>query len=62
MNLSDNQWKIVLGIAEGLGVALEARRKWRQRGHVPYRWRLPILEIARVQNKNLRVADFIEAA
>jgi hypothetical protein len=38
------KWAHIDAIAERLGVKIEARRKWRQRGSVPHRWRLPILQ------------------
>lgn len=33
-------------LAAELGVSDEARKKWRQRGAVPHKWRLPILDLA----------------
>jgi hypothetical protein len=36
----------ILTIARDLGVSVEARKKWRQRGCVPHRWRLPIIREA----------------
>ena len=29
--------------AEAIGVSRESRKKWRQRNHVPHRWRLPLI-------------------
>jgi hypothetical protein len=37
-------WDYIDAIAKRLGVKSEARRKWRERGSVPHRWRLPILQ------------------
>jgi hypothetical protein len=37
----------ILTIARDLGVSAEARKKWRQRGCVPHRWRLPIMREAK---------------
>ena len=34
-------------LASELGVLPETRKKWRFRGHVPHRWRLPILAEAK---------------
>jgi hypothetical protein len=39
-----SKWHHIDVIAERLGVKLGTRRKWRQRGSVPHRWRLPILQ------------------
>jgi hypothetical protein len=39
-----SKWHHIDAIAERLGVKLGTRRKWRQRGSVPHRWRLPILQ------------------
>lgn len=38
-------WKKIELIAEHLGVEYEARKKWRQRGRVPHKYRLPIKEM-----------------
>jgi hypothetical protein len=35
-------WELIERLAEGLGVTYWARRKWRQRQHIPYKWRLHI--------------------
>ncbi|MGL5362628.1 MAG: hypothetical protein ACRDBH_07090 [Bosea sp. (in: a-proteobacteria)] len=44
MQTEATTWKHIDAIAERLGVKSEARRKWRERGAVPHRWRLPILQ------------------
>jgi hypothetical protein len=44
-------------IAERLGVKDEARRKWRARGAVPHRWRLPIIEESAAAGVDLSAAD-----
>jgi hypothetical protein len=33
-------------LAADLGVSEEARKKWRQRGAVPHKWRLPLIDLA----------------
>jgi antitoxin component of MazEF toxin-antitoxin module len=42
----DESWGVIDRIAAGLGVRSETRRKWRERGKVPGRWHLPILQKA----------------
>lgn len=44
MTSTNTTWMQIEAIAERLGVKPEARRKWRERGSVPHRWRLPILQ------------------
>lgn len=36
-------WELIDLLAEGLGVSYWARRKWRERENVPYKWRLPLI-------------------
>ena len=36
-------WELVEEIAESLGVLPRTREKWRERGSVPHKWRLPII-------------------
>jgi hypothetical protein len=36
-------WKAVEEAAQSLGVTAVALKKWRQRGSVPHKWRLPII-------------------
>mgnify|MGYP003338422110 CR=1 len=38
-------WNVVDQVAVTLGVSYRARQKWRQRGTIPYKWRLPILQL-----------------
>lgn len=40
-------WDLIDRLAEKLEVEYWARRKWRQRQHVPHRWRLAIIAAAR---------------
>lgn len=35
-------WDLIDAYAEKLGVSYWARRKWRQRNHVPYKWRISL--------------------
>jgi hypothetical protein len=37
-------WELVDAIAERLGVNREARKKWKQRNVVPYRWQMKIVQ------------------
>jgi hypothetical protein len=41
---TDYEWDLILRAAEVLGVGRHARTKWKQRQHVPHRWRLQIIE------------------
>lgn len=52
------QWVFVETVAAELGAAPEARRKWRERGKVPHRWRLPILDAARKKRVKVDPAIF----
>ena len=38
---------LIDSLAASQGVNEEARRKWYERGRVPYKWRLPLSEAAR---------------
>lgn len=40
------------------GVTPEAIRKWRERGKVPHRHRLPLLDLAKRKRAPLTVRDF----
>lgn len=42
----ETTWTYINAVAERLGVKADARRKWLERNHIPYRWRLPILQDA----------------
>ena len=44
-------------IAADLRVTEEARRKWRTRGAVPHRWRIPVLAEAGKRGVLLTIAD-----
>lgn len=44
-------------IAADLRVTEEARRKWRARGAVPHRWRIPVLAEAGKRGVLLTIAD-----
>lgn len=54
----DDQWKLIEEAAASMGVDAEARRKWRERGRVAYRWRLPILNYVKANKKRLDPAIF----
>lgn len=53
-----NAWKIIEAEAAALGVSDEAMRKWRERGRVPYRFRLPILIAAEKHGTPIDAAAF----
>jgi hypothetical protein len=36
-------WSVINGIADSLGVSRDARMKWRQRNHVPHKWRRAVV-------------------
>jgi hypothetical protein len=43
MSKSPLDWMLIDRAAEAIGVSRESRKKWRQRNHVPHRWRLPLI-------------------
>jgi hypothetical protein len=47
MRANQLDWELIERLAEGLGVTYWARRKWRQRQHIPYKWRLYLLTAAK---------------
>lgn len=49
---------IIRASAERLGIQAEAIRKWGERGRVPYRWRLPILDDCKRRRLNVDPAWF----
>ena len=55
-NNDRTNWPLIDLIAQRLGVKPDARRKWRQRGNVPHKWRLPIIMAS---GGNLSPSDFI---
>ena len=57
-NMSETNSAVIERLASVLGVKDEARRKWRERGRVDYRWRLPLIEAARATGQNLDAAAF----
>ena len=42
MTKSAIDWDLIDTYAERQGVSYWARRKWRQRNHVPYKWRIAL--------------------
>jgi antitoxin component of MazEF toxin-antitoxin module len=61
----DKSWEVIDRIAASLGVRREARYKWRERGKVPGRWHLAILQKARAEGLDLdheALADFRRGA
>jgi hypothetical protein len=48
-------WKEIDALAESLGVSDWARRKWQQRGVIPHKWRLPLIEASKGK---LTASDF----
>ena len=49
-------------LAASLGVSPEARKKWRQRGAVPHKWRLPILDLAAKRGVKIPLGAFDAAS
>ncbi len=49
---------LIDNIAASLGVLPGARQRWRSRGHVPHRWRLPILTEAGRRGLSINPALF----
>jgi len=43
MTKSDIDWDMIDTYAEWNGVSYWARRKWRQRNHVPHKWRIGLI-------------------
>jgi hypothetical protein len=56
-----SDWNTIDRAAAALGVKQEARRKWRERGRVPYRWRIPIMQKAVTFGEAVDPALFDEA-
>ena len=51
--------RAILEIAKSeFGVKQKALEKWKERGRVPYRWRIPILKAAAVRHISIAEADF----
>jgi hypothetical protein len=50
-------WDLIDYLAERQGVEYWARRKWRQRQHVPHKWRLAIIMASRGR---IKPVDFAE--
>jgi len=44
-------------LAAARGVTIEARQKWKERGSVPHRWRIPLLTDAAARGLALTVND-----
>lgn len=56
-------WDTVFTIATELDIeTADARRKWKERGRVPYKWRIPILQEAAKRGVMLSAADLGQAA
>ena len=46
-NPHSDRWNVIFALAEGeLGISRQTALKWKQRGGVPYRWRIPMFEAA----------------
>jgi hypothetical protein len=51
-------WDTVFAIAAELKIeTADARRKWKERGRVPYKWRIPILQEASRRGVLLSAVD-----
>lgn len=44
-------------LAAARGVTVAARQKWKERGAVPHRWRIPLLQDAVAAGVGISVAD-----
>ena len=44
-------------LAAARGITVEARQKWRERGSVPHRWRIPLLQDAAVTGAKITAED-----
>lgn len=53
MEETASHWHFIEAKAAELGVGAEAIRKWRERGKVPDRWRLPLLDAADADGRQL---------
>ena len=51
MSKSQIDWDLIDTFADALGVSYWARRKWRQRNHVPWKWRLALVWLSRKRIK-----------
>ena len=51
-------WDVIDDLATTLGVKPDARRKWRERNHVPYFWRLRMIEASAESEQPIRPSDF----
>jgi len=40
------EWDYIEKAADAIGIPYFTRKKWRQRDHVPYKWRHEIIEIS----------------
>ena len=38
------EWALIEHLATQLGVKRDALRKWKERGRVPYRWQIPLVQ------------------
>ena len=47
MTKSQIDWDLIDSLAEKQGVTYWARCKWRQRNHVPYKWRMHFVATSR---------------
>lgn len=46
MTKAELDWGLINTVGERLGAGPEARKKWRQRGKVPFKWRILIAKDA----------------
>ena len=42
--MPSNDWKLIMQAAHEMGVNKWTRWRWRQRGKVPHRWRIPLIQ------------------
>ena len=53
-----DKWELIKELARGLGVNQSAVQKWRQRGGVPHKFRLVMMDMAEDRGDVLKSTDF----
>ena len=55
--MEEDFWPKIYELATELGVKKPAMCKWRQRKAIPYRYHIPIINLAKERNYNIRAED-----
>lgn len=58
--MSDEFWQTVQTLAEELPIKKETTTKWKQRGNVPSKWRIPLFQLSQAKGLALRLDDFAD--